>query len=337
MSGVCEKTELDRASRGGFRYDILYEKLVSYDNIWQAYKNFVGGKWRRPAVQRFWLNLEKELRLLYHELNNGRYRHGQYHHFVVNDPKRRDVYVATVRDKVVHQILAQFLEKKFGPSFYYHSYAARVGKGIDVARNYVFKIIRKIGGHHQVFVGKLDVQKYFSNINHQILFKLLERRISDVRILELCQKIIEGFGENGRSLPLGNLTSQWFANIYLHEADYYAKHILNIPYYLRYNDDMIIIDRDAVKIKSWSDSLQKFCHDNLALTIPSCKITLTGLPQSVDILGLVTNGLRIWSRLATVRRARAHLAVKFTTLEPELLDTLSSYNGCGIVQIFSFF
>lgn len=312
-----------------------YDALVSKENIWRAWKNFVPGKWQQTAVRKFWLNLEKELTLLYHDLNRGNYVHGPYHHFTVSDTKQRDVYVATVRDKVVHRIITEYLEVRYGSHFYRHSYAAQRGKGVTAARAYAITTINRLYEHSQVWIGKLDVQKYFSNVDHEILMKLLSRRVTDGKILAVCQKIIKSFGVGGIGLPLGNLTSQWFANVYLHELDWQAKHVLKIPYYLRYNDDMIIINADRRKVMEWSGVLQRFASEGLHLTIPPRKIELVGLPEPIDILGIVTNGHRIWTRLATVDRAETRMNIKYHELAPELLDAASSYYGCGINQTFS--
>jgi len=295
----------------------------------------VAGKWQQAAVKTFWLNLEQELESLYHDLNKGNYFHGPYHHFIVSDTKQRDVYVATVRDKVVHRIVAEYLAGKYGPHFYRHSYAAQRGKGITAARAYAFRTIDRLYGHSQVWIGKLDVQKYFSNVNHEILMKLLSRRVNNRKILDVCHKIIGSFGQDGRGLPLGNLTSQWFANVYLHELDRYAKHVLKIPYYLRYNDDMIMIGIDRQKIMHWSKNLRQFAHENLRLAIPPHKIALVGLPEPADILGIVTNGHCVWTRRTTVKRAEARMDMKYRALAPELLDAASSYYGCGIDQTSS--
>lgn len=319
---------------GGLTDDITFEQLVSLENIWQAWKNFVSGKWGHAGVRAFWLNVEKELALLYHDLNAASYAHGPYHHFVVSDTKRRDVYVATVRDKVVHQILADYLQRKYRTHFFLHSFSAQRGKGLSAARNYALSSIRRLYAHRQVWVAKLDVQKYFSNINHNFLMKFLARRVTDPKIFALCRIIIESFGENGIGLPLGNLTSQWFANIYLHELDWYAKHIVKIPYYLRYNDDVILIGTDRQKIMHWSKILQKFAFQNLRLTIPASKISIAGLPESVDILGFVANGHRVWVRYATVQRAQKNINTKCQILKPELLDTVSSYFGTGVITSF---
>lgn len=129
--------------------------------------------------------------------------------------------------------------------------------------------------------------------------------------------------------------SQWFANIYLHEVDWYAKQVLKIPYYLRYNDDILIIGTDPRMIAEWSRSIQWFACDQLRLTIPSRKVALLGLPQPIDILGLVTNGDRVWVRPHTVRRARERMTRAYSRLASECLDTLSSYYGCGVPTHFS--
>lgn len=123
-------------------------------------------------------------------------------------------------------------------------------------------------------------------------------------------------------------------NVYLHELDWYAKHVLHIPYYLRYNDDMIIIATDRQKVVEWSSAIQQFVARHLRLTIPPHKVSCTGLPQAVDILGFVTNGERVWIRRRTAQRAQEQMAMKYHALATEFLDTVSSYYGSGIPHSF---
>lgn len=278
----------------------------------------------------FWLCLESGLAELYHDLVGESYAHGTYKHFVVRDPKQRDIYVAKVRDRIVHQLMAEYLEHKFGAGFYSHSYAAQRGKGVSAARTYALKIIRRLNNRHQVWIGKLDVRKYFYNIDHGILVQMLSRKIKDVKIMNLCRKIIKSFGISGKGLPLGNLTSQWFANIYLHELDFYAKHVLKIKYYLRYNDDMILASDNKWGLCADVGQIRQFVNERLLLNIPTEKVAIAALPKPVDILGLCSNGSFCWWRKSTVKKAQKNLGEKMVMHESNALDVASSYYGLGV-------
>ncbi len=313
-----------------------FEKLVNKENLWRAWRVFSRGKLRQRAVCRFWLNAEQDIRQLYHEILEDRYSHGLYIHFAVCDTKRRDIYVASVRDRIVHQLLAFYFEALFVSRFHSHSYAAQKGKGVSAARDHVLALIHCLQHKGEVWIGKMDVEKYFASVNHKILLHLLARRIKDEKILHLCKIVIKSFGDGGRGLPLGNLTSQWFANIYLHELDFYAAHTLGIRYYMRYNDDIMVISNNGQETERWVETLVGFAAERLQLQIPKSKISIVKLPHPIDILGLRTDGCRRWIRPATARRAKQKLAEKYTALAPELLDSMSSYYGLGLRIDFSF-
>lgn len=329
MSGVCEKNcspELAEAD-SDIKEEMSYEKLITLENIWDAWKKFVKGKYRQKATQEFWLNLEYNLRELYHELRENKYCHGKYWHFVAEDTKRRDIFVARVKDRVVHQLLADYLSLIYSKRFYAYSCAAQKGKGVLFARKYVLKIIRCLQGGGRVWIGKLDVKKFFENVDHVILLKLVGRRVQNKEIFGLCDKVIQSYGINDKGLPLGNLTSQWFANIYMHEVDRYAKNILKIKYYARYNDDIIVLDDDKAKINDYCVAIQKFVNEELKLEIPKEKTEVICLPQTADILGLCTDGNKTWTRKITARKARRKLFKKQQNLDSDLFDVVCSYVG----------
>lgn len=256
------------------------------------------------------MHLEINLDKLYHELAEGAYTHGPYYHFVAQDTKRRDIYVAAVRDRVAHQLVADYLEEIYTQRFYMYSCAAQKGKGLALARKYVLKIIKQLQNHNGVWIAKLDVKKYFAHINHDLLLEFLQRRIKNQHILWLCRQIIKSFGRGGRGLPLGNLTSQWFANIYLHELDWQAKHIWRIRYYARYNDDVIVIGTEYEQLARYVELIRQFVSQNLLLEIPENKTQIVCLPQAVDILGLCANGDAVWLRPITKKRIERNLIKK---------------------------
>ncbi len=310
--------------------------IFNREGIFYAWRKMARGKWHQGSVQQFWLREEAELASLYHDLARGTYKHGGYRTFTIADTKRREIAEASVRDRVVHELLAQHLEKIYAPIFIPHSYAAQKGKGVAAARVYVFaRMQRALRVHGQIWIAKLDVKQFYANVRHDILMSLIGRRVKDHLILRLCQEVIQSFGANGRGLPLGNHTSQWFANIYLHEIDWYAKHTLRIRTYMRYNDDMILVDRSAFRAWSFACALASRAKDRLHLMIPSDKINMVSLPdKAVDVLGMCTNGRTHWVRQQTAASATVRLAKKWSESEVTLLDTMAAYYGNGITWDF---
>jgi RNA-directed DNA polymerase len=170
---------------------IDFDRLIEKENIYWAWENFRKGKLNRKDVTEFWLNLEKNLNGLYHDLALSIYRHGEYNHFVLQETKKRDIYVAGVRDRIVHQLLADYLKSIYSKLFYRYSCSSQKGKGVSFAREYALKTIRRLNYGNSVFVGKMDVKKYFQNVDRGILLNLLRRRIRDEKILNLCKIFIE--------------------------------------------------------------------------------------------------------------------------------------------------
>lgn len=305
------------------------QEIWNMSEIRRAWQMFARGKWRQKPVQAFWPHLEENLFTLYHDLASGLYCHGPYRYFVVNDTKPRHIAVASVRDRIVHELLSAYLSRIYTPRLYAHSCAAQKGKGVSRARAYV---LRCIGEHRfrDAWIGKLDVSRYFASVDQAILLSILSRRITDARMLKLCRGVIESFGTDGRGVPLGNVTSQWFGNIYLNELDWYAKQHLLIRSYMRYNDDMIIIDAREDQVRAWTAAIQTFVTESLHLSIPSSKVWITHIPDPLDILGLVTDGGSTWIRPTTARKAKKRIQKKYACFDPTLLESMCSYHGIGI-------
>lgn len=282
-------------------------------------------------MRRYWTRLEENLYQLYHEILNKTYAHQPYKQFIIHDTKPRLISIASVHDRVVHHYVSTHLKKVYARYFYAHSYAAQDGKGTTAARTYVFDVMKtfqKQGA--DVWIGKMDIRRYFQSVDHAILRSILFRRVEDARIKWLCDTIIRSFGVDGRGLPLGNLTSQWFGNIYLDEFDRYVKSSLGIRWYMRYNDDLIVMGDCKEKIKRWISSMCTYTGDRLRLNIPPDKISITRLPTPVDILGIVTDGSEQWIRKATLLRAEKRLRKRIRERHPRLLDSQCSYASMGI-------
>jgi retron-type reverse transcriptase len=227
----------------------LYDRIISFDNLLLAASKAQKGKRFKDSTALFNLDLEKELVRLHDELRTLRYRHGGYRDFSVFDPKRRLISAAPYRDRVVHHALCNIIEPIFETTFISDSYACRQGKGTHAAVDRYTEFARK-----NTFVLKCDIRKYFQSIDHAILLERIERRISCIRTLWLIRKVIgsrtdetcafyfDGDDlftplERRRGIPIGNLTSQFFANVYLDGFDHYVKEVLRCKYYIRYADD----------------------------------------------------------------------------------------------------
>ena len=301
-----------------------FNDLVSFDNLYLAWRRFRRGKRERPDVIVFERDLESELTELSATLGAGYYQHQEYHRFFVRDPKFRSIHKATVRDRVVHQALYSALYPLFDRQFFFDSYSCRLNKGTQAAIGRIWDFLRQEskGFSQDVYVFHGDVDDYFGSVDHQILLSLIHRQVKDPRYFQLCRTIVNSFfaqnvGE-GRGLPavdlqakvgipLGNLTSQIFANIYLHEFDYFIKQVRGIRCYARYNDDFYIVASDKKYVIELSRVAKDFLRTRLNLNLPDEKIIIRSLRQGVDILGAVAfpYGLVPRTRLRRVSLATA--------------------------------
>lgn len=236
--------------------------------------------------------MEKELFLLQEELGNYTYQPGAYRYFTIFEQKQRTISVAPFRDRVVHHALIQILEPIFECSFIYHSYATRKDKGSHKAIEQARCFLRK-----NRWYLKMDISKYFDNIDHGILNTLLAKRIKDPLILALCAKIIAQGGDGSRGLPIGNLTSQFWANVYLDSLDHYIKDRLRISAYLRYMEDFCLFSNDKKTLKDLVPVLTVFLDNSLGLHLKD-RATLI----NTALHGLPFLGVRIWPALIRIRR-----------------------------------
>lgn len=241
---------------------------------------------------RFERYLEDNLFSLYEELITRRYRHQPYTTFHVWDPKFRVIRKAEVRDRVVHHLVFRYLESIFEPRFIFHSYSCRREKGIHAAANDVAKALRQASGNYRdnVWSLKMDVKKFFDSVDHEILLKLLWRRVGNQTARRLLQEIVHSYhspAEKGKGLPIGNLTSQIFANVYLHELDHFVKHHLRLRWYFRYADDFLFLHRDRTFLEWVKHSIERFLADSLRLTVHPQKVWIRKFSQGIDFVGFV--------------------------------------------------
>lgn len=291
----------------------LFEKIISLENLLAAWKEFKRGKTRKSDVQEFYSTLEENIFEIHKALAGKTYQSSAYVSFYICDPKLRHIHKASVRDRVVHQAIFRVLYPIFDTQFINDSYSCRDGKGTHRGVRQLQRYARKVTANHtrEAFALKCDVKKFFSSVDHATLIRLLRRHVRDDETLWLLQKIIASYEpEPGKGLPLGNVTSQLFANIYLNELDQWAKHSLKARYYLRYCDDFIVLHESRDYLASSIPSIKYFLANNLHLTLHPNKIILRKVRQGVDFLGYVVLPHAVMLRTRTKRRMLKRLSPK---------------------------
>ncbi|MFH1142790.1 MAG: reverse transcriptase/maturase family protein [Candidatus Uhrbacteria bacterium] len=251
------------------------------------------------------LKLEDNIFQLHYELLSGTYQHDPYEPFIVHDPKRRQIHKASVKDRVVHQAIVNVIEPFFEKRFIYDSYSCRIGKGTLAAAERLRYFLTKSSFNNTRTTNALkgDIKKFFASVDQTILLGLLSKQISCNRTLKLLQKIISSFQVGPyKGIPLGNLTSQLFANVYMHELDRFVKFQLREKFYLRYCDDFLILHHDRKHLDELIPVIQNFLQIKLRLSIHPNKIFKRTPSQGIDFVGYVLFGRATVLRNKTVKR-----------------------------------
>lgn len=259
--------------------------------MFSAWQIFRRGKTRKKDVMDFELHLEDNIFSLYEEVKDGKYKHSAYAYFQIFDNKKRDIYKAEVRDRIMHQIIYDYLLSCFEPDFIADSYASRINKGQYRALN-TFRYFIKLASsaRKECYILKCDVRKYFDNIDQNILLDLIKEKVKCGKVLKIIENTISSYHiENSlqKGIPLGNITSQIFANIYLNTLDQYVKKDLKCRFYIRYNDDIILIFENNKNIINTRDKIILFVKNKLFLDIPMEKTSIRKIRWGVDFLGFV--------------------------------------------------
>lgn len=288
------------------------------------------GKRRRKDVVFFSFHLMDSIFSLHNDLLHKTYRHGPYQAFKINDPKPRDIHKAEVRDRLLHHAIYRVLYPYFDRTFIFDSFSCRRGKGTHHAIDR-FRTFGRIVSHNYTrtaWVLKCDVRKFFANIDHGILKNILRKRF-DGDVLWLLGQVIDSFCTGGKrniGLPLGNLTSQLFVNIYMNEFDHFVKRTLKVKYYIRYADDFVILSRDKKYLTNILPKLSFFLRTRLKLSSHPKKVSIATLASGIDFLGWIHFPYHRVLRTSTKRRMFARLLRKPTD------ETRASYKGllqCG--------
>ena len=284
-----------------------FDNIISLENLLEAWREFLSGKRNKSDVQLFSLRLMDNLFQLHYDPANHIYNHGPYQAFRINDPKPRQIHKSSVRDRLLHHAIHRMLYLFFDRTFIADSFSCRLNKGTHRALNRFRQFQYHVSKNNTrtCWVLKCDIKKFFEHINHSILIGILKEYIPDINIIWLLEKVIFSFSAApGRGLPLGNLTSQLFVNIYMNEFDQYMKHTLKAKHYIRYADDFLIMSHDKSWLEELLPKIDSFLTERLALTLHPHKISIQTVASGVDFLGWVHFPDHRVLRTVTKRRLR---------------------------------
>ena len=305
--------------------------MFTYKQLYDCYRKCRKNKRNTLNQLRFEINAEQNLLRLQEELNSKTYQPIQSICFVVDKPKLREVFAADFRDRIVHHVLVEHLETKAEPKFIYDSYACRKNKGTHAAVKRLQCFAKSVteNNSRRAYCLQMDVRSFFVTMNKDILFSLVKKYTKDEDMIWLASVIIyNDCTENCRmtkgkdllkhipdhktlfkqvknkGLPIGNLTSQFFANVYLNELDQFVKHTLKCRYYMRYTDDALILYRDKSRLEKWVAQIAVFLKNKLGLELNAKKTIIRPVSDGIDYLGYIVRPFYILVRRRVVNNLK---------------------------------
>lgn len=288
-----------------------YDDIISVENILSAWREFLVNKKKKDDVLEFQSHLMDNVFDLHEDLKQRKYMHSSYVAFKISDPKPRDIHKATVKDRLLHHVLYRKLYPFFDRTWISDSYSCRNNKGAHKAIKRFKSFNQKVSKNNTrtCWVLKCDIRKFFASIDQKILLEILGRYIPDQNTLRVIREIVGSFqsrkGEIG--LPLGNLTSQLFVNIYMNEFDQFVKHRLKEKYYIRYADDFVFMSENKEHLEKLLPIIKDFLNTKLKLDLHPDKVYIKTFASGVDFLGWINfSGHRVL-RTATKNRMLRNL------------------------------
>lgn len=316
--------------------------LFSLENLLKAYLSCRTRKRKTINALKFEFDLEKNLLNLQRQLKKRTYKPARSICFVVTYPKIREVFAADFRDRVIHHLLINEIEAHFEKRFIYDSFACRKEKGVHKALSRLKKTLCQVTKNktRNAFCAQLDIESFFMSIDKNILFEILKREIKKMnrsrgwkeQILWLAKTIIfhdptQNYYLKGKKrlfdqipthktlfktpknkgLPIGNLTSQFFANVYLNELDQFVKRKLKAKYYLRYVDDLVLLSQDLTQLREWRDKINQFLKEKLKLRLHPNKQILKSVYTGINFVGYVVKPSYVLSRKRVVKNLKTKL------------------------------
>lgn len=292
----------------------LLNLIADYDNIQFAFIKACRGKQAKKEVEEFRCRYDKNIYEIRSSLLSGDINVGEYNYFKIYDPKERLICAASFRERVIHHAIMNVCHEYFERTLIYDTYATRIGKGVYKA---LHKATRTTAKYQ--YVAKLDYCKYFDSIDHEVLKEKLLRLFKDKELLNLLFKIIDSYCVvEGKGLPIGNLTSQYFANYYLSSLDHTIKELWQVPIYLRYMDDMLLMDNNRINLKHYVELLLDYSTERLKshLKEPIFRECRMGVP----FLGYIVKPYRLFLNGRSKRRFRNKINFYSSSFENGLIS-----------------
>ena len=262
-----------------------FDENLTYEKLMVAHRESRKCKTSRENVIRFSFKKEEYIEYIYYALKTQKYKHGPYKTFYVQEPKLRMIEASKYVDRIVHRwYVDNFLIPYFVPTFINNSYACLKNKGMHLSAIDVQKGMRRAKKEWgEYYILKMDVKKYFQNVDKEILFSIINRKIKDEKLLWLTKEILDS-RKGDKGIPIGNYSSQIYANIYLNEVDRYIKNVLRVKYYFRYMDDSVILYKDKAELKIILLKIKEFLSEKLELELNS-KTNIFKSKQRVNFCG----------------------------------------------------
>ena len=323
----------------------MEKDIFSFGNIYRCYLDCRRNKRNTINALKFEINAEENILKLERELNSKAYRPSRSILFAARKPKLREIFAADFKDRVVHHVLVDYLERIWEKIFIYNSYACRKNKGTHRAVMRLQSFLRKVSknGKRKAYYLQLDIKDFFTSIDKKILFDMIKKRVHPVRknfsngvknrdVLWLTEKIIfwdcttsfilrdrggiikrippnkSIFGkDNKKGLPIGNLTSQFFGNVYLNELDQFIKHTLKAKYYIRYVDDFVLLGETREELVKWMKEIETFLETRLSLRLHPRRRKLQPISNGINFLGYIARRDYILVRRRVINNMKARL------------------------------
>lgn len=324
----------------------VFDKIFSLDNLYAALEDAVQGRRYKREALVYTLDSWALLQELREEVLSGTYHIDRYYIFYIYEPKKRMIMSISFKHRIVQWAIYRIINPMLVSGYIEDSYGCIPGRGslsaMQRLRYWIEQACRK---DEQWFYLKLDISKYFYRVSHRILKKILAKKIKDARLLEVLYSVIDckhtPFGlPLGASpgdvpledrlydvgMPIGNLLSQVFANVYLDVLDQFCKRVLKIHFYIRYMDDVIVLCNDKIQLREWKDQIEVFLMNELELHLNS-KTCIRPISQGIEFVGYRIWPDRVIVRKSTslrIKRALRGLAVKYSKYEITMQDVTSA-------------
>ena len=262
------------------RHGYLFDKIVAFSNLEIAAQKAFRGKIGKSPVARFHFNMENEILDLQGQLKSKNYKPMPLRFFTIYEPKVRRIGASDFRDRVVHHAIFYIIEPLFERGYIFHSYACRKLKGIHRAVRQAQKYCRRY-----IYFLKCDIRKYFESIDHCLLKEMLERKFKDKNLLWLLNTIIDEANDCVKGIPIGNLTSQHFANFFLDKLDHFVKDVLRVKGYLRYMDDFLLFSDSKEELHCLKARISDFLSERLNLRLNERISVILPCSSGIPFLG----------------------------------------------------